>query len=514
MNIIHRNSLMTLFSCIMLLISIIVSLMHRQFGFLGDHVLLNGTGPFTGSLLFMQNLLFIIPVILLITSVVMLRKKQDSAVLPFLIMLTLTFSSISIIAGGDGLVEYHFSIFLVIALIAFFDQIKLIIISTAIFAVHHLAGYIFIPELICGTSDYRFSLLLIHAIFLLLISGATILFIYTKQKNNRLYEEKVSLQQQTIQDVLDSLKKTGLSVSDSTSYLSSSSEELSAAGNEISSSIQTVAEGTEGQMTTLQSGVESIHSIQFQILQINENAEHIDTNAKDTLLQIARGDANIASMTEQMTKINDTFQAVVHLVNELSSYSQDIGRYITFISEIADQTNLLALNASIEAARAGEQGKGFAVVAEEVRKLAAESNKSAADIQTVIKTVQEGINSVSDKVHVNLTEIQKGTELISQTKHIFEEITHSTHYVSSEISNLSAASSSLLNHSEDTQAILGQVSAITRAFAEDIETILSTTEQQSAASQELNQVSSSLQSLVEELNAIVRQITATMAEDV
>jgi methyl-accepting chemotaxis protein len=62
------------------------------------------------------------------------------------------------------------------------------------------------------------------------------------------------------------------------------------------------------------------------------------------------------------------------------------------IRGIARQTEILAINAAIEAARAGEAGRGFAVLAGEVRRLATQSNASAArinqDISALVKTVE------------------------------------------------------------------------------------------------------------------------------
>ena len=509
----NKNSLMILFSSVTILLSIIITVLHRQFHFLRDYLSLRGIFPFTGKLLLIQHILFIFPIVLLIFSFVIVRMNKDHKALPPLIMLTLTFSSISIIANGDGLVEYHFSIFMVIALIAFFDQIRLVVSSTIIFAVQHVVGYFYIPELVCGTSDYQFSLLLIHAVFLLLMSSATILFIYTKQRNTKQFEETVALQQEALKEILNGLNKTSGSVLDSTTYLSSSSEELLSAGQEITSSIQSVVAATNGQLGQLNIGMESVDSMLSQIIQINGKADRVNTTAKDTLREVEKGTETVDRMADQMDKIDHSSKIVVRLVNELSSYSFDIDRNVGLISNIADQTNHLALNASIEAARAGEHGKGFAVVANEVRKLALQSNESAADIKTVIQTIQEGIGHISDKVHVNLTEIEKGTELLSRTKSVFGEIIQSTHHVSKEIHRISDASADLLSHSADTRDILEQVSSITHTFAHDIETVLATTEEQTAASHELNDISLLLQTLTEELNEIVQKVTTSIEKE-
>ena len=101
-------------------------------------------------------------------------------------------------------------------------------------------------------------------------------------------------------------------------------------------------------------------------------------------------DQAMASVTALVTEVETT----AHSIEAMQQDVQQIGSILGVIGGIAEQTNLLARNAAIEAARAGEQGRGFAVVADEVRSLAGRTQKSTAEIQTMLTRLQRGTQTV------------------------------------------------------------------------------------------------------------------------
>ena len=93
-------------------------------------------------------------------------------------------------------------------------------------------------------------------------------------------------------------------------------------------------------------------------------------------------------------EIRESTQVASDRILALGERSQEIGRVLVIIDDIAEQTKILALNAAIEAARAGEAGKGFAVVAEEIRKLADSVTESTSEIGRVVREIQSSSSSL------------------------------------------------------------------------------------------------------------------------
>src|SRR5690606_15069278 len=128
------------------------------------------------------NIFLILPILVFISALFLYLKKRDHSLIPPLNTLAITFASMSMIAGGEGMIEYHFSIFMVIAMIGYYERAGLIIVMTVLFAVQHIAGYLFLGEYVYGSNGYPFSMVLMHALFLLGTSSAIIWQIIQKNK--------------------------------------------------------------------------------------------------------------------------------------------------------------------------------------------------------------------------------------------------------------------------------------------------------------------------------------------
>lgn len=162
-------------------------------------------------------------------------------------------------------------------------------------------------------------------------------------------------------------------------------------------------------------------------------------------------------------------------MNEITSISTEIGKFIKTIDDSAFQTNILALNAAIEASRAGSVGKGFAVVADEVRNLARKSAVAAKDTTILINRTIEAV--------------ENGTSLADKTANSLSQVVEKAELVTDKVQKIAIASS------EQSTAIAQVTIGMEQIFAVD-QTNSATSEESAAASEELAEQANLLNTLI------------------
>ncbi|MDF2615537.1 MAG: methyl-accepting chemotaxis protein [Sedimentibacter sp.] len=191
----------------------------------------------------------------------------------------------------------------------------------------------------------------------------------------------------SIMESVHMLSKTIKSINGLSSEVSKKSENISLSSQQIS-----------------KGATEQASSIEESSAAIEEISVHVKDNAKNTSI----ASNNLITIGNEITFCNERMEDMVAAMTEIKNKSNEVGKIIKLIDDIAFQTNILALNAAVEAAHAGSAGKGFAVVADEVRNLAARSSEAAKNtsslIEETIKAVLNG-NEIADKTALSLKNI-------------------------------------------------------------------------------------------------------------
>lgn len=143
-------------------------------------------------------------------------------------------------------------------------------------------------------------------------------------------------------------------------------------------------------------------------------------SAKKMLNLVEGGTAAVSRTLEGMNMLKENVRAIAKQTTSLSQSTQEIGKIILLVSEVANQTNMLALNAAVEAVRAGEQGKGFAVVAAEIRKLADQSRNSTARITSVLAEIEKLIHSTVIATNEGIKTVAQSVQIAQETELVFD----------------------------------------------------------------------------------------------
>jgi methyl-accepting chemotaxis protein len=250
--------------------------------------------------------------------------------------------------------------------------------------------------------------------------------------------------------------------------LTTGSEQTTSAAGQVSSSSQSLAQGASEQAAAIEETTSSIEEMASMVKQSAGNADEAKGLAGSARDEAEKG----AAAMERMSVA----------IEDIKKSSDQTGKIVKTIDEIAFQTNLLALNAAVEAARAGEAGKGFAVVAEEVRNLA---QRSAEAARNTAEMIQESVRNADNGVNIS-----------KEVAGALEEIANGNRKVNDLVEEVAASSKEQAQGIDQINSAIGQMDQVTQSNAANAEESASASEELSAQAEEMNGVVQELQKMV------------------
>ncbi len=347
--------------------------------------------------------------------------------------LVLAFSQVALVALqiqlAHGELEFHFGVFVTLALLLVYLDWRPIVFAAGLFAVHHVL-FDRLQAMGLGfycTTEANFWRVMLHAAYVVIQTGLEVVLAVAMGRTAREGAELVRMVKAVdqsdgialdvehlaattpgglaLQSALQRMQVVVASVQSTATHIESASREIASGNSDLSAR-------TEQAASSLQTTVASMEQLNGSMRQSADSARQAS--------QMAVTNADVAGRGGQIVG------QVVATMNEINQSSQKIGDIIGVIDGIAFQTNILALNAAVEAARAGEQGRGFAVVAAEVRSLAQRSAQAAKEIKGLIGA--------------SVDTVEAGTRLVAEAGSTIDEVVINARRVADIIGEITAAS--------------------------------------------------------------------------
>lgn len=262
------------------------------------------------------------------------------------------------------------------------------------------------------------------------------------------------------QNLLTSMRRLNCDLSVTLGRINQSADQVASGSHQVSTGSQALSQGATQQAAAVQELAATIADISNQVKETAENASEARTQS--------------GTAGSEVEKCNVQMKDMVAAMEEISNTSDEIGKIIKTIEDIAFQTNILALNAAVEASRAGTAGKGFAVVADEVRELAgksSEASKNTAElIESSLQAVARGKQIADSTAHtlVNVVDVvRKTSDKVEKIADAAEEQAGSVQQVTlgvDQISNVVQTNSSTAQESASASQVLSSQAAMLKTL--------------------------------------------------
>ncbi len=370
---------------------------------------------------------------------------------------------------AQGMIEFHFGVFVTLAFLLVYRHWAPIITGALAIAVHHV---VFDRLQLGGAGVYcltepGFSRVMVHAGYVVVQAAFEVLMAVLMYRRAVEQVELESLVKRLTAHERINLDSSGLRSQHGTVALLQSAidrihsvvrqvqqaaQNIGGASAEIAAGNQDLSERTEKTASSLQSTASSVDTLTGAVRETAGSAREANALADTASGAAARG----AQVVDQ----------VVVTMQAIDASARKIADITGLIDSIAFQTNILALNAAVEAARAGEQGKGFAVVASEVRNLAQRSAEAAKDIKGLIAQSTEQVAAGAELVQNAGTAMREIESSVQQVASLIGAIAGSAAQQSDDIAQVNGAIAQLDQVTQQNAALVEQSAAAAESMRE------------------------------------------------
>lgn len=366
---------------------------------------------------------------------------------------------------------------------------------TALFALEHVASFLFMPELVFGVSYYPFSLLATHALFLVLTSIATCLQIYSKLRITRALEAEKADKQRELEELLAHVETLTDELADTASAVTKRSELSIEASAQTLDAYRKVTNGLDHQCGSIASVDANLSAVSGMVGRTAEAADAMTKKFADASGLIQQSSEQTTTLVEQSKLASSTVHSATEAIQSLRQSTEQVEEIIATIQLVASQTNLLALNAAIEAARAGEAGNGFSVVAGEIRKLAVQSGNAAEEIRRILQTIRVETEQSAHQIERGAQLSLLSAALAGSTRENFGQFRDAFRLVEQQVHTLDQAMKQLDQRSGEMTKEMMSISAVTEEVAASIRNLSSVSAKQVESSREVHRDADRLQKL-------------------
>ena len=237
-------------------------------------------------------------------------------------------------------------------------------------------------------------------------------------------------------------------------------ENIATASQQLSEQIAHSSQGAREQSGRVSDTANAVEEMNATILEVARSASATSENAEKAKLKAQDGARLVEEVSAAVQSIRNAAGQMTDSMHSLGEQAQSIGAIMAVISDIADQTNLLALNAAIEAARAGEAGRGFAVVADEVRKLAEKTAHATTEVRTAISGIQNGTNTAAAQMDAAADRVAQATGLAQRSGEALAEIVEMVESAGDQVRSIATAAEQQSATSEEINRAVSSINAI------------------------------------------------------